>query len=75
LSALVGWKAIQKMLDICAPGWSWELAPHYRRILANGRVYPDLPKYDEIENGHVRRMVRHLGIADCAKKEIETLRH
>jgi len=74
LSALVGWKAIQQMLDACAPGWRWEKAPHFRRILANGRTYPSLPKHDEIEVGHIRKMARHLGIEDCARKHIEAMR-
>ena len=46
----------------------------FRRILANARIYPSLPKYDEIEVGHIRKMVRSLLIEDCARKEIETLR-
>jgi hypothetical protein len=62
------------MLDECAKGWTWNLAPHFRRIMANGRTYPSLPKYDEIEVGHVRKMARHLGIENCAKQHIETMR-
>ena len=73
MSALAGWTAVQKMLDKCAPGWSWKPAPHFRRIFANGRTYPTLPKADEIEVGHIRKMARHLGIADCAKKELPAL--
>ena len=61
------------MLDSCAPGWSVEPAPHFRRIKANGRTYPSLPKHDEIEAGHIRKMARHLGILECAKESIETL--
>ena len=34
------------MLDVCAPGWEWHQAPHFRRILANNRTYPSLPKHD-----------------------------
>jgi hypothetical protein len=70
VSALIGWKAVQKMLDVCAPGWVWHPAPHFRRILANDRTYPALPKNDDIEVGHIRKMARHLGILDCAKKEL-----
>jgi hypothetical protein len=61
------------MLDVCAPGWEWHPALHSRRILANGRTYPTLPKYNDIEAGHIRKMARHLGILECAKNQIEGL--
>ncbi len=55
------------MLNECAPGWTWEAKLHGRSVKAGGRTYPTLPKYDEIEIGHVRKMARHLGILECAK--------
>ena len=58
------------MLDVCAPGWEWHAAPHFRRILANGRTYPSLPKHGDIEVGHIPKMARHLAILDCAKREL-----
>ena len=70
MSALVGWKAVQKMLDDCAPGWTWQLKTHFRLINAKGRTYPTLPKNAEIEVGHLRKMARHLGILECAKKHL-----
>jgi len=31
-------------------------------------VYPNFPKHDQIEVGHIAKMARHFGILDCAKK-------
>lgn len=60
---------IKRMLESCAPGHSIRLANHSWVIKYNGLVYRNLPKFDNIELGHVRKMVRHLGIdKDCAKK-------
>lgn len=61
------------MLNTCAPGWSWEPKLHFRMIKANGRVYPTLPKHNEIEVGHIRKMARHLGIYECAKGAIPSM--
>lgn len=43
------------MLNEGAPGWTWEAKLHGRSVKAGGRTYPTLPKYDEIEIGHVRK--------------------
>ena len=57
------------MLDDCAPGHGIRLATHSRVITYNGRVYRTFPKFDNIELGHVRKMVRYLGIdKDCAER-------
>jgi len=56
------------MLEECAEGFD------IRRQLTvtelNGTTgFPDIPKFDDIQIGHIRKMVRHLGInKDCAKK-------
>ncbi len=57
------------MLESCAPGYSIRLANHSYVVKYNGLVYPSLPKFKNIELGHVRKMVRHLGIDwNCAAK-------
>lgn len=57
------------MLDHCAPGYKWRLATHSRVITYKGKTYPSFPKHREIELGHIRRMIRHLGIEqECAKE-------
>lgn len=68
--ALISIKAISKMLEECAPGFSMELKTHNRVVRFNGKTYPALPKHDEIEAGHVRKLARNLDIFDCAKKSL-----
>ena len=59
------------MLKECAPE-SWiEPKTHNNFVYYNGRTYPSLPKYDEIEAGHVKKMARALLIYDCAKKYLK----
>jgi hypothetical protein len=41
---------------------------HGYQVRWDGKVFPDLPKHDSMQIGHVRKMVRHLGIdKDCAR--------
>jgi len=68
MSASVAFADIVKMLEKCAPGHTIRLANHSRVIKYNNLSYPSLPKFDKIEMGHIRKMARHLGILDCAKK-------
>lgn len=57
------------MLEKCAPGHTVKLGTHSYKISYNGKTYGALPKFGNIELGHVRKMARHLGILDCAKAE------
>jgi len=69
MSATASFADIKRMLESCAPGHSIRLATHSRVVTYNGKVYRALPKYDNIELGHIRKMVRHLGIdRECAAK-------
>ena len=44
---------------------------HSRVVQYNGRTYRALPKHDDIELGHIRKMVRYLQVEpDCAAKHI-----
>jgi hypothetical protein len=56
------------MLKDCAPGSTVRLATHSRVVSYGKLTYRDLPKFSEIEIGHIRKMARHFGIRDCAKK-------
>lgn len=59
------------MLEKCASGYDIRLATHSRVITFNGKVYRSMPKFKEIELGHIRKMVRFLGIdPKCASKFI-----
>ena len=50
------------------------MATHSRVVTYLGKVYLRLPKFDQIELGHVRKMVRYLGIdRDCATSCIPNL--
>jgi len=63
------------MLAECAPGSTWRLATHSRVITYNGRTYRTLPKFDELEASHVRKMVRHLFIdVNCASKHLAVIK-
>ncbi|HVB87402.1 MAG TPA: hypothetical protein VNK23_12145 [Candidatus Dormibacteraeota bacterium] len=66
--ALVSLSKIREMLDKCASGHNMELKTHAWHIYYNGLTYPALPKYDEIEEFHVRKLARTLQITPCAKK-------
>jgi len=67
MSASHAFDDVVKMLQQCAPGHTIRLANHSRVITYNNKVYPSLPKFDQLEVGHIRKMARHFGILDCAK--------
>ena len=69
------------MLDACAPGSVRTPGEHKWRVVWGGRTYPSLPRGEhgktnpEIGVGHVRKMIRHLGIdMACAKQHLPILR-
>ncbi len=73
---------VWKMLDHCANGWTKVGTKHYWCIRWSGRTYPSFPLGDHgsrknpgIQIGHVRKLVRFLGIApECAGDQIEALK-
>jgi hypothetical protein len=68
MSASVSFKDVEAMLTKCAKGSTWRLATHFRIVKYNKKVFRALPKHDSIELGHIRKMIRYLGIdKDCAK--------
>jgi len=68
MSASVAFTEVMRMLEHCAKGSDVRRTTHGRRVEFNGKVFRDLPKFDNIEIGHIRKMVRHLGIdKECAK--------
>ncbi len=68
MSASVAFADMLKMLEKCAPGYKIRLANHSHVVTYNNKVYPSIPKFDKIEIGHIRKMARHFGILECAKK-------
>jgi hypothetical protein len=69
MSVSVPYNDIVRMLEECAPGADIRRTTHARRVAWNGKLFPDLPKFDDIQIGHIRKMVRHLGIKkECAEK-------
>lgn len=71
---------IFKMLDECAPGHLRTQRTHNWMITYNGKTFPSLPvgrhgarRNVSIQVGHVKKMIRALGIEDCAKKKIPRL--
>jgi hypothetical protein len=68
MSVSVSYSDVERMLKDCAPGFTVRMATHSRVVSFGNLVFRDLPKFPEIEIGHIRKMVRHFGIKDCAKK-------
>jgi len=69
MSASASFADVERMLKDCAPGYTLRLANHSRVVTYNFKLYRTLPKFDNIELGRIRKMVRHLGInKDCARK-------
>jgi hypothetical protein len=70
---------VWKMLKKCAPGHARIELGHHWRIDFGDRSYPAFPlgkrrsKTPEVQLGHVRKMVRHLGIEECAKAVLRQL--
>ena len=61
-------REVWEMLGTCAEGWTKKEYTHFWCVMYNGRTHPSLLKRVEIQIGHVKKMARHLGILDCAKK-------
>jgi hypothetical protein len=71
MSASTDLSKVEKMLKECAPGYEIRLATHSRVIHFGGKVYRTFPKFDPVENGHIRKLVRFLGInTACAAKHL-----
>jgi len=67
MSASIAFSEIETMLKRCAPGATWRMATHSRVVIFDGKTYRSLPKYDLVELGHVRKMIRYLNInRECA---------
>lgn len=65
---------VQKMLDGCAAGHSIRQTTHALKVTYQGKVYPTLPSYENIELGFIRSMVRALEInKECANSYIPKL--
>lgn len=65
---MISQRDVRAMLEACAPGHRIELKTHNFFVYHNNLTYPSLPKYQEVESGHVKKMARALGIFACAKK-------
>jgi hypothetical protein len=62
------------MLANCAPDHAIRNTTHFLKVQYNGKTFPSLPSYKDIELGHIRKMVRALGInKECANKYIPGL--
>ena len=71
MSASAKFSLVKKMLKRCADGYTIRTARHYRIVNYDGQTFRTLPKHDNIELGHIRSMVRHLGInKECASEYI-----
>jgi hypothetical protein len=74
MSITVPFSTVKKMLDECAVGYSARNTTHYIKVQYNGKTFPALPSYTNIEIGHIRSMVRALEISkECANSHIPKL--
>lgn len=71
---------VWKMLDSCADGYEAVEQQHSWRVMYKGRTYPKLQlgkrssATREVELGHVKKMIRHLGIdPECASRHLPQL--
>lgn len=81
-SGTIKLKKIWAMLDQCAPGYEKKERTHNWRVTWKGHSYDSLPvgrhgarNTVEIQIGHVRHLVRVLGIKECAEGQLEQLKH
>lgn len=74
-------KKVWKMLEDCAPGYEKHLTRHHWRIRYQGLTYPTFPcgphgrekgNY-QVEAGHVRQLIRHFGLEECADRHFPEL--
>jgi hypothetical protein len=71
MSATARFADVERMLKSCAKGHTIRLATHSRVIGYNGKVYRTFPKFDNVELGHIRKLVRYLELdRDCAAKHL-----
>lgn len=60
------------MLDACASGWSRTETDHFWCLRWRGKTYPSFPKHPDVPGGHIRNMIRQLGVdRDCARKHLD----
>jgi hypothetical protein len=59
------------MLVECAKGHTFKELPHNFCVYYGGKTYPSLPRYTQMEVGHVKKMVRHLGLdVECVNRHL-----
>jgi hypothetical protein len=74
---VIALKAVWEMLMKCAIGYNRRATKHYWRVTYEGKTYATLPLGEhgrrtnpQIEAGHIRKMLRHLGIEECARSQL-----
>lgn len=74
MSESVPLDTVLKLLEECAVGHSIRPTTHFFIVTFNGKSFPTLPTYKNTELGHIRSMVRALGInKECANQYIPRL--
>lgn len=69
MSASAPFSDVVRMLEDCAKGHTIRLATHSRPVVYKGRVFRGLPKFKDVELGHIRKMIRFLRLDwNCARK-------
>jgi hypothetical protein len=68
MSAAIPFSEVERMLSKCADGYRVRMTNHFRFIYLRDKIYHTFPKHNNIEIGHIRRMVRFFNIMDCAKQ-------
>ncbi|MGD1210936.1 MAG: hypothetical protein ABR973_06215 [Candidatus Acidiferrales bacterium] len=65
---------VHKLLESCAAGHTARNTTHAIKVTYNGKEYPTLPSFNNVEIGYIRSMVRALEISkECANRVIPNL--
>lgn len=70
---------VWRMLDECALGWERKETPHHYRITYRDRTFHNFPRGErkrrtlDVQIFWVRKLARHLGIEECARRVLPQL--
>jgi len=66
---------VERMLKVCAEGYTIRFATHCHVVTYNGLVFRGLPDYKDLQINHVRKLVRSLQInRECAEAQLPKLK-
>ena len=82
MAGQIKWKKIKSMLNTCLTGWHCGEGDHYKCIyhVSRNEPYYNFPlgehgprKNVDIQKRHVRKLINHFDIKQCAKSQLPQL--